>query len=303
MLHMIHVMTGGRSSSTAAILLSVNLILALIHLPSPCLSSSAAQASAAGGSSEDRDDFAEFEEEDEDNVLRTAGRRGDQQQQVPIVQQQQQQSVPVQKADMTANEDSDEASVDEEGDGEEEAVFEEMTRAKDAGKLKITDIPAHLRGNWDSYYMEILLAAGILVYFLNFLTGRSKNERIAAAWLTSHRDILESNFALVGDDGKKEIEEKDLLKESESTFLLWCSGRVSIESMLIEIRLWRRQDLLSVLSKIMRPVKDQIILKANLADNAMDNFVFCVASKRSAIRLLKEYTDLVSLSFLFLNSF
>lgn len=211
------------------------------------------------------------------------------QQSPPVPSSQRQQSDKKQE-----EEDRDEASVEEENEDDE--VFEQMTKPQDAGKLRITDIPAHLRGNWDSYYMEILLSVGILVYFVNFLTGRSKNEKIAQSWLSCHRDLLEGNFALVGDDGKKEIEHRDLVKESESTFLLWCSGRVSMEGMLIEVRLWKRQDLLSVLSKMMRPVKDQLILKATLSDNAMDNFVFCVASKRSAIRLLKEYTDLVSLN-------
>lgn len=46
--------------------------------------------------------------------------------------------------------------------------------------------------------MEMLMIAGLTVYFVNFFTGRSKNQRIANAWFSTHRQILEENFTLVG---------------------------------------------------------------------------------------------------------
>jgi len=42
------------------------------------------------------------------------------------------------------------------------------------------------------------MLAGLGVYFLNFLAGKTKNSKLAQAWLTSHKQILEENFALVG---------------------------------------------------------------------------------------------------------
>lgn len=66
-------------------------------------------------------------------------------------------------------------------------------------KITITKVPIHFRANWDSYWLEILMVAGLVVYFLNFVTGRSKNTQIANAWLNSHRALLEDNFSLVGE--------------------------------------------------------------------------------------------------------
>ena len=79
------------------------------------------------------------------------------------------------------------------------------------------------------------MAAGILVYFINFFTGKSKNARVASAWFDAHKELLEANFALVGDDGAKDLDdvETQLVKESEHGFVLWCSGRVGCESMLV----------------------------------------------------------------------
>lgn len=191
--------------------------------------------------------------------------------------------------------------ITEEEEDDDDDIFENIAQPKGKSNdgeatagdgLKITRVPVHLRRNWDSYYVEIILILGIVIYFINFVTGRSKNETLANTWLDVNLDILESNFALVGDDGKKEIENHGLLKDTESVFLLWCSGRSSVEGMLTEIRLWKRHDLLSVLTKLFKPVNDQVIFKLTLSQDSMDSYVFCVCNKKSASRLIKESNDL-----------
>lgn len=47
--------------------------------------------------------------------------------------------------------------------------------------------------------MEILMVTGLLAYIMNYLIGKNKNSRLAQAWFNSHRELLESNFALVGE--------------------------------------------------------------------------------------------------------
>jgi len=44
----------------------------------------------------------------------------------------------------------------------------------------------------------MLMIAGLGVYFLNFLAGKTKNSRLATAWLAAHKDLLETHFAIVG---------------------------------------------------------------------------------------------------------
>ena len=43
------------------------------------------------------------------------------------------------------------------------------------------------------------MLAGLGVYFLNFLTGKTKNNKLAQAWLSSHKEMLDNNFAIVGE--------------------------------------------------------------------------------------------------------
>lgn len=59
-------------------------------------------------------------------------------------------------------------------------------------------VPAHLQNSWESYYMEILMVTGLLAYIMNYIIGKNKNNRLAQAWFNTHRELLESNFALVG---------------------------------------------------------------------------------------------------------
>jgi len=160
--------------------------------------------------------------------------------------------------------------------------------------IKIVNIPAHLRTNWENYYLEIFMVIGIVVYFLNFFTGKTKNQNIANQWFNSHRPLLESQFSLVGDDGTKNIDEiqEPMTKDSENIFSFWCSGRVCCEGMLVELRLLKRQDLVGVISNVMKPAYDQIHVRVDMSPEDMDSFIFCIANKKSSLRLAKEMNDL-----------
>lgn len=160
-------------------------------------------------------------------------------------------------------------------------------------KLTMAKVPLHFRTHWDSYYMEMIMLAGILAYFANFIIGKGKNTKIVNTWLTTHRGILEDNFVLVGDDGKLDtVESSGFIKESESQYTLWCSGRTCCEGMLVELKLIKRQDLVSVIAGFMKPAQDQMMLKVELSKDIFDTFVFAVATKKAASRLFKEQSDL-----------
>lgn len=164
--------------------------------------------------------------------------------------------------------------------------------------INIAQIPAHLRNNWENYYLEILMTVGLVVYFLNFFTGKAKNQKIASAWFGANRALLESNFSLVGDDGAKNVEdiETPMTKESENAFTLWCSGRVCCEGMLVEIKLLKRQDIVSLIANAMKPGqnKDQVKVKVHMNPEDMDSYVFCLAQKKAGAKMAKELNDVMT---------
>jgi len=194
--------------------------------------------------------------------------------------------------------DDEEEFINNENDSEEFVNTPTEKRKSEkpapAPKLKIANIPAHLRTNWDNYYVEILMIVGIVVYFLNFFTGKTKNQKIANVWFNSHRTLLESQFTLVGDDGTKNIEDiqEPMTKESENIFTFWCSGRICCEGMLVELKLLKRQDLVGVISNVLKPAHDQVHIRVDMSPEDMDSFIFCISNKKASIRLSKEMNDL-----------
>ncbi|XP_075750285.1 PAT complex subunit CCDC47 isoform X2 [Rhipicephalus microplus] len=243
-------------------------------------------ATAAHVTEEDNE-FAEFEEFDEEEVPPTPQRSDAPQ--------------------PAAADDEEEAQVEEEEEFDhfqDEEEFEGLDQERqpsrpqgDKPHLTIAKVPLHLRSNWESFYLELLMLAGLAVYFGNFLAGRSKNHRLATAWFQSHRQLLLDNFALVGDDGRKElspdeVEAGGLVKDSESVYTLWCSGRLCVEGMLVELRLLKRQDLLSLMAHMVRPSADQLVIRVTMSPQFMDGFVMCLATKKTAARLHKTMADL-----------
>uniref|UniRef100_A0A8C5E4U5 PAT complex subunit CCDC47 n=1 Tax=Gouania willdenowi TaxID=441366 RepID=A0A8C5E4U5_GOUWI len=227
-------------------------------------------------------------------------------------------------------EDEDEATVELEGDQDgfedsdtqdqdmyskyDQEEFEGIRDIEKTGHsmkdpLIIHTVPAHLQNSWESYYMEILMVTGLLAYIMNYIIGKNKNGRLAQAWFNSHRELLESNFALVGDDGtsKEAVSTGKLNQENEHIYNLWCSGRVCCEGMLIQLKFLKRQDLLNVLnptvgvfvySVVSMCVRDRVFvahlqqIKVTLNEEDMDTFVFAVGTKKAMARLQKEMQDL-----------
>ena len=62
------------------------------------------------------------------------------------------------------------------------------------------------------------------------------------------------------------------MKESEHVYALWCSGRVCVEGMLVELKLLKRQDLINVMSNLFKPSADQIV---SIARKQIELHLFC----------------------------
>jgi len=178
-------------------------------------------------------------------------------------------------------------------------------------KLKVAEVPPHLRSSWHAYPLEALLLAGLALYAANYVYGRAANQRKAAKWFAATRPILAQNFALVGDDGRAALLAQeagegspaplapqrpakptyDILRESDSLYSIYCSGRLHVTSMVVELRLLKRQDLLSVGLGLVRAGADEAVVRLQL--EAAEAGVLCVAARRHAKRA-REMTDITT---------
>nr|XP_020730909.1 coiled-coil domain-containing protein 47 [Odocoileus virginianus texanus] len=245
----------------------------------------------------DDNDFAEFEDVAEDSVTESPQRvitteDDEDETTVELEGQDESQEGDFEDADTQEGDTESEPYDDEEFEGYEDKPDTSSSKSKDP--ITIVDVPAHLQNSWESYYLEILMVTGLLAYIMNYIIGKNKNSRLAQAWFNTHRELLESNFTLVGDDGtsKEATSAGKLNQENEHIYNLWCSGRVCCEGMLIQLRFLKRQDLLNVLARMMRPVSDQVQIKVTMNDEDMDTYVFAVGTRKALVRLQKEMQDL-----------
>ncbi|XP_006884672.1 PREDICTED: coiled-coil domain-containing protein 47-like [Elephantulus edwardii] len=244
----------------------------------------------------DDNDFAEFEDVMEDSATQSPQRV------ITTEDDEEETTVELEGQDENQEEDFEDTDT-QEGDTEKEPYDDEecegyedkpdTTSSKNKDPITIVDVPAHLQNSWESYYLEILMVTGLLAYIMNYIIGKNKNSRLAQAWFNTHRELLENNFTLVGDDGtnKEPTSTGKLNQENEHIYNLWCSGRVCCEGMLIQLRFLKRQDLLNVLARMMRPVSDQVQIKVTMNDEDMDTYVFAVGTRKALVRLQKEMQD------------
>lgn len=274
-------------------------VVLLASLVALVLLVSAALASNLHGADIDDNDFAEFEDFDDDDMVEapSADQSQDKSDQPKVVM--------APEADMEMEGEEEDGVVEDDEDEfehlQDEEEFEGFDREKPLKTkgqerppdLKITSVPHHLRTNWDSFYLEMLMLGGLGVYLVNFLAGKAKNSKLATAWLSAHKALLEENFSIVGDDGtSQDVQSGVLMKESENAYALWCSGRVCCEGMLVTLKLLKRQDIVSTISRLFRPAWDQIIVKMTLDPGVMDPMVFCLGNKKILNKMQKEMVDL-----------
>lgn len=184
--------------------------------------------------------------------------------------------------------DSDDTIWDNDDDN---TVLKKPNKNAKKPELKIANVPLNAR-TWDKYFSEILALTGILVYLLNFIHGKFKNSYLATSWLSSHLEYLKSQFELVGDDGiEKDVQSSfQLNKETEHLYNLWCSGRASVNGLLVELKLMKRQDLISIISNYIVPTRDQVILSIEL--DTLDSFVFACGNKKTVAKIQKNLEDM-----------
>ncbi|KAI6072589.1 Coiled-coil domain-containing protein 47 [Aix galericulata] len=233
----------------------------------------------------DDNDFAEFEDVSEDAVTESPQRiittEDDEEEATVELEGQDENQEDFDDTDTQEGDTESEPYDDEEFEGYEEKPDASPSKNKDpitivniaTPEVKLPgQVPAHLQNSWESYYMEILMVTGLLAYIMNYIIGKNKNNRLAHAWFNTHRELLESNFALVGDDGtsKEATSTGKLNQENEHIYNLWCSGRVCCEGMLIQLKQ----------------------IKVTMNDEDMDTYVFAVGTRKALVRLQKEMQDL-----------
>lgn len=144
-----------------------------------------------------------------------------------------------------------------------------------------------------SFLVEILCVSFLIMFVINYFTGKRENENLALSWASKFAtkdSIFEKNFSLLG------VGEGDdsplLLKEGQNVFKFYASGRRYCQGLLATMELKSRHDLLSRIYNMVIPCKDEISIEVYMNDDAMDHVVFALARKKMAKAMQKELRDL-----------
>ncbi|GMY05085.1 Magnesium-protoporphyrin IX monomethyl ester [oxidative] cyclase 2, chloroplastic [Fagus crenata] len=144
-----------------------------------------------------------------------------------------------------------------------------------------------------SFTVEIVCVTFLIMFLINYFTGKRENENLALAWaakFATHDSIFDRNFSLLG------VGEGDdsplLLKEGQTVFKFYASGRRYCQGLLATMELKSRHDLISRLYNLVVPCKDEITFEVYMNEEAMDHVVFALAKKKAAKTMQKEVRDL-----------
>ncbi|XP_022748678.1 uncharacterized protein At5g49945-like [Durio zibethinus] len=158
---------------------------------------------------------------------------------------------------------------------------------------KTTAKPQNAMVSKKSYTVEIICGSFLIVFIINYFTGKRENENLALAWaakFATKGSIFEKNFSLLG-VGEGE-DSPLLLKEGQNVFKFYASGRRYCLGLLATMELKSRHDLISRLFNLVVPCKDEITFEVYMNEEAMDQVVFAVAKKKAAKGMQKEVRDL-----------
>ncbi|KAH6762597.1 hypothetical protein C2S52_020030 [Perilla frutescens var. hirtella] len=144
-----------------------------------------------------------------------------------------------------------------------------------------------------SFTVEIACVSFLIVFTINYFTGKKENENLALAWASKFAtkdSIFDKNFSLLG------VGETDdsplLLQEGKNVFKFYASGRRFCSGLLATMELKSRHDLISRLYNMVVPCKDEITFEVYMNDDSMDQVVFALSRKKLAKTMQKELRDL-----------
>ncbi|CAB3401898.1 unnamed protein product [Caenorhabditis bovis] len=235
-------------------------------------------------SAHDDNEFAEFEDDFTETVTEAPPRPADSAE-----------TPKMKTAKVVKDEDFDDdfGVVDEEADEVKEKEADEPVPVE---PLKFADVPAHFRSNWASYQVEAIVLVIMLIYMINYAYGRSVNSSMANRVFDYCKPILVEQFALVGDDGVTDLDQitPQLKKDTDFNFSAWCTGRVNVNYLHFQMKMLKRQDIVSRVLNLINPSSDRLTLKISLEGADADPVIIAVGEKKQTTKHVKEMFDLVS---------
>ena len=145
--------------------------------------------------------------------------------------------------------------------------------------------------------IEVIAAVAVLLYILFYLFGRQRNLQLSRQFVDRYHPWLREQFSHVG-MGANSPSTSPLIKISDSSWEIWCSGRRNCFGMYISLTLQPRQDLfatiVSFLAPQLAPQGDILTVEIPIDETTTPSFTFSVMEARMRKEIDDSRKDLMA---------
>jgi hypothetical protein len=161
----------------------------------------------------------------------------------------------------------------------------------------------------ENYFYEYLAVTFLVLYLANYFYSRGANEKLAIAYINSILPTLEKNFSAVGlysqeTKAKNEIiavqAREILIKDSNSLYKLFCSGRRNTVGCLISLQFQPNYDFLYQIYYLFdnNNLSNKNLIHFDITLHSLRNLplIFALIRKKNALSYKKNNPDLNDLA-------
>ncbi|KAJ3357173.1 Coiled-coil domain-containing protein 47 [Allomyces javanicus] len=140
------------------------------------------------------------------------------------------------------------------------------------------------------YAYEVAMAGVLAVIGVTYLVGAARNRRIATAWYDACLPTFRANFAYLGDGSMT------LLRDGEADYLVYGSGRVKCEKMIVRLALKERHILPLAIKDFFMVAHDRVTFDLALDPKLSENFVLAIINRSVLDLVLAQRPEIAALA-------
>lgn len=139
---------------------------------------------------------------------------------------------------------------------------------------------------------EVIAITILIIYIIVYIYGTARNNTIAQNIYNTIEPLLNVQFSEYKSYNNSPI------KYNNNEYLIYCTGRRYIHSMLIKLQLHSRYDIITMISELLLAngsARDMITIDIALDNDVIDKYVVCVIKKKLSKQYKKYSSELTNL--------
>ncbi|KNE57764.1 hypothetical protein AMAG_04617 [Allomyces macrogynus ATCC 38327] len=140
------------------------------------------------------------------------------------------------------------------------------------------------------YSYEVAMVGVLAMIGVTYLVGAARNRRIATTWYDACLPTFRANFAYLGDGSMT------LLRDGAADYLVYGSGRVKCEKMIVRLALKERHILPLAIKDFFTVAHDRVTFDLALDPKLSENFVLAIINRNVLNAVLAQRPEIANLA-------